>query len=681
MNVKDPIRKLPGIGPKREAALNERGIRTVGDLLGRWPTDYIDRSPRGGFDAPSEGKVTVRAVVTAVGKPRRLQGGRSLFSLSVTDDDGRRGQIYFFNSPWLTKAFKAGNAYYFYGEVREKNGRRSMGQPAFVKVDKADGFFDLTPVYRAVGSVSGESLGGTIKKTLTAGIDIPETLPAWFRDKYHLMDAAAAMTALHLPKTTDDVEAGRRRVKYEEALKINLGIAAGRTHGRHTHVRIGHFEEMKRFEDSLPFALTDGQIKVMGEIMADLKGEGAMNRLVQGDVGSGKTVIAAACAFLTAISGYQSAYMAPTEILAEQHAETMRRFLSPFDIRVALLTGKTRGAERDDMLAAIASGEARVIVGTHALFQKNIDYYHLGMVITDEQHRFGVGQRGMLALKGESPHTLVMSATPIPRTLALTLYGDLDLSVIDTMPEGRKPVKTYFYTEKAMPKILAFMAKEMAAGYRGLIVCPFVEASEEMEKVRDATSVSREVDAFYQGLYTVGCLHGRMKSEEKNKIIADFHKGEIDLLVATSVIEVGIDVPELSVMAVMSADRFGLSQLHQLRGRVGRGDRQAYCFLVSDQLTDPVIERMKVLVGEHDGRAIAEADYRLRGPGDYFGFRQHGFPEFDALDPYADADILAETKADAEVIFDSPKKEDMLCRAYLTEAFFDGVSRISISMN
>lgn len=679
MKVKDPIRQMPGIGPKREETLRANGIETVGDMLARFPVSYIDRSPQGGFAEPSEGKVTVRAVVDKVGTPRRVRGGTSLFSLSATDDEGSRGQIYFFNSPWLTKAFKPGRAYYFFGEVREKNGRRSMSQPAFSDVEKAEDFFDLTPVYRPVGTISGVSLAGMIKKALERGVDIPETMPMWFRKQHNLCDAETALLALHAPKNGEDVAMGKRRMKYEESLKINLGLLSSRAEGRHTHIRIGHFSELKRFEESLPFSLTDGQIKVIGEIISDLKSEGAMNRLVQGDVGSGKTVIAAACAFLTAISGYQTAYMAPTEILAEQHAATLTAMLSPFDIRVALVTGKMRAAERDAALSAIVSGEARVIVGTHALFQKNISYYHLGMVITDEQHRFGVGQRGMLALKGDAPHTLVMSATPIPRTLALVLYGDLDLSVIDTMPAGRKPVKTYFYTEKAMPKILSFMAREMAAGYRGLIVCPFVEASEEMEDVRDAVSVSQEVDAYYKGLYTVGCLHGRMKSDEKNRIIAAFHDGEIDLLVATSVIEVGIDVPELSVMAVMSAERFGLSQLHQLRGRVGRGDRQAYCFLVSNQLTDRVIDRMKVLVNEHDGRAIAEADYRLRGPGDYFGFRQHGFPEFYALDPYTDRDILEETGKDAQVIMASPKKEDMLCRAYLTESFFDGVSRVSMN--
>ncbi len=679
MKVKDPIRKMPGIGPKREETLRAHGIDTVGDLLSRLPASYIDRSTMGGFDGPSERKVTVRAVVDKVGTPRRVRGGTSLFSLSATDDNGCRGQIYFFNSPWLTKAFKTSETYYFYGEVREKNGRRAMSQPAFASENKAQSFFELTPVYRPVGNLSGDSLGGIIKKALKVDVDMPESLPAWFREHYNLCGAWHALKALHMPKTMADVETGRRRMVYEEALKINLGLLFGRKGGRHTHIHIGHFSELKRFEASLPFALTDGQIKVMGEIIADLKSEDTMNRLVQGDVGSGKTVIAAACAFLTAISGYQTAYMAPTEILAEQHANTLKSFLSPFDIKVVCVTGKMRAAKRDESLAAIASGEAGVIVGTHALFQKNLNYYHLGMVITDEQHRFGVSQRGMLARKGDTPHTLVMSATPIPRTLALTLYGDLDLSVIDTMPAGRKPIKTYFYTEKAMPKILSFMAKEMAAGYRALIVCPFVEASEDMEGVRDATSVSREVDAYYKGLYTVGCLHGRMKSEEKNQIISAFHDGVIDLLVATSVIEVGIDVPELSVMAVMSAERFGLSQLHQLRGRVGRGDRQAYCFLVSDQLSDSVIDRMKVLVSEHDGRAIAEADYRLRGPGDYFGFRQHGFPEFYALDPYADHQILTETKKDAERVLDSPKKEDMLCRAYLTESFFDGLSRVSMN--
>ena len=404
-----------------------------------------------------------------------------------------------------------------------------------------------------------------------------------------------------------------------------------------------------------------------------------MNRLVQGDVGSGKTIIAVACAYLMALNGYQTAYMAPTEILAGQHVANFRQYLEPYGICVELLTGSQKTKERNAVTKTIASGEAQVIIGTHALIQDSVDYYNLGLVITDEQHRFGVKQRGKLGLKGEMPHTLVMSATPIPRTLALILYGDLDVSYIDELPKGRKKIKTYFYNEKSYPKILSFMANEMDKGRQAFVICPFIEESEEMSEVKDIQSVFAEVKQFYGSRYRIACLYSRMSGEDKKQIIDAFNRCEIDLLVATSIIEVGIDVPNVSVITILSADRFGLSQLHQLRGRVGRGMHQSYCFLVSNSRNDQTIERMRVIVNNHSGKKIADEDYRLRGPGDYFGMKQHGFPEFKALNPYEDFDLISETKKVAKEIYHSGDKETMAYRARIIETFYKNLSEISMN--
>ncbi len=684
MKLEDAIRKVPGIGPKREAALRADGVETVGDFLAHTPRAYVDRSKRSALTEQTDQPVTVEAVITKKGTVRHIRRNLSLFHCAIEDDAGNRGRVTVFNQPWLRDRLEEDQWYYFFGKISVSKGTPVLVNPQFTPADAPGDFFDLTPVYGKIGGLGSEGVHKTVSRILhpkkeSDTLAVPEILPEWLRKQYDLENADAMLYDLHLPKTAEDVERGRRRMKFEEALKINIGIAKNRVAGEPSNVHLYHLASITRFENGLPFALTSGQKKVLSEIEADLTSGRVMNRLVQGDVGSGKTIVAVACAYWMALGGYQCAYMAPTEILAQQHAKNFDAFLSPYGIAVTLITGSMKEKERANALAHIENGEAQVIIGTHALFQKDVHYYNLGMVITDEQHRFGVHQRGVFAEKGERPHMLVMSATPIPRTLALVLYGDLDISVIDTMPEGRKPVKTYFYTEKAMPKILSFMAKLMAEGQQGLIVCPFIDDSAEMEGVRDTQSVYQSVQQYYKGLYRVGCLHGKMAAADKQAVIDRFNAGAIDLLVATSIVEVGIDVPNLSVMAVMSAERFGLSQLHQLRGRVGRGGQQAYCFLVSNNLSEKTVERMKVIVNHHDGREIAEADFRLRGPGDVLGTRQHGLPSLSALDPAADSGLIAETKDVALALIQSPKAEDMRCVSALSNAFDQGVGKISMN--
>lgn len=684
LKLNDAVREVSGIGPKREAALKAGGIATVGDLIAHYPRKYIDRSVMGKLGAPTEGDATVKAAVDKKGAVSHIRRNLSLFVLSVTDEDGTTGRITFFNQPWLHNAFEVDKTYYFFGRVSYKKNKAAMANPKFASADDPKDFFDLTPVYSDVGEVSGDVIHRTVQKILAQGLDetdVPEILPKRLLDAYDLPGRMESITLLHLPKDMHDVARGQKRLKFVEALKLNLGLAQNRTHNMPSTIVLRHPASLDAFERGLPFKLTSGQEKVLGEILNDLQSGRVMNRLIQGDVGSGKTIVAVACAYLMAMSGYQSAYMAPTEILAEQHAANFERFLKPYGITVTLVTGSMNPKARERALEHIANGDAQVIIGTHALFQKDVVYYNLGLVMTDEQHRFGVKQRGELALKGERPHTLVMSATPIPRTLSLVLYGDLDISVIDTMPQGRKPVKTYFYTEKAMPKIFGFMAKEMAKGHQCFVVCPFIEDSDDeaMAGVRDTKSVYREINQYYKKLFRVGLLHGQMKSETKAQIIEKFNTGKIDLLVATSIIEVGIDVPNVTVMVIMSAERFGLSQLHQLRGRVGRGDDQAYCFLVSNVVTDKTVERMKVIVNYHDGQKIAEEDFRLRGPGDAFGVRQHGLPMLSALDPVKDAPLITKTRDVADELLASGKAEDMTCAAALTAAFDKDVAAISMN--
>jgi ATP-dependent DNA helicase RecG len=683
MDTDDSVRVLEGIGPKREAALADAGITTVGDLLKRFPRDYLDRSVRGSLGQPSADKVTVEAVVAKKGTVLRLRRNLSLFVLPIEeiDEDGHvcRGEAVWFNQPWLAEHYKIDTAYYFFGRVIHKNGHRQILTPQTAKTEAPGDFFQLTPVYPKIGGIPPASLKKYITAALKSGVSVEDPMPGDLRTRLALPAAAEVLRLIHSPVTPADVARGRQRIKFDEALTINMGILASRRHVQSSKIRVHNFSQLKRFEQNLPFALTAGQIQVLSDIVADLKSDRVMNRLVQGDVGSGKTIIAVACAYLLGLAGYQTAYMAPTEILAQQHSRTFEEFLAPYGISTVLVTGGMKGAARAEALERIKNGEGQVIIGTHALFQNDVDYYNLGMVITDEQHRFGVAQRSRLAHKGGTPHTLVMSATPIPRTLALVFYGDLDISTIDEMPAGRKKVKTYFYREQALPKILDFMAKEMDKGYQALLVCPFVEASEEMDEVYDTERVFRRAKKFYKGRCTVDCLNGRMDEGRKARAIADYNSGKTQLLVATSIIEVGIDVPDISVITILSADRFGLSQLHQLRGRAGRGDQQAYCFLVSDSTADKTIERMRVIVENHSGQKIAEADYRLRGPGDYFGCRQHGLPEFSALDPYTDMDLIAGTRELAAEIDASPDKAMMIYKDRIIASFNASVSDISMN--
>lgn len=676
MNLKDSVSTLKGVGPKRAAALEAQNIRTVADFLRFLPISYQDKTVCGSFADTTGDPVTVLARITKKGAVRRYNG-RSLFILSAVDDTGADAEILFFNQPYLLQAFEVGARYYFYSKITVHNGKRQLYSPAFAHESKKSEFLKIAPVYAAVPGFPQKSIETCITAILRE-TGLTEYLPEHLLETYGLSPLTQTYGELHHPTSRECLERAKTRLKFEEGLKIHMGILSARRQEVSTEVTLTNFDLADAFVRALPFALTGAQQRVLTEIFEDLKKDRAMNRMIQGDVGSGKTIIAVVCAYLMAVNGYQCAYMAPTEVLAAQHEQTFRRFLEPYGISVGLLCGAQTGKTQQQIRGRLKDGSLQVIVGTHALIQEQTSFYNLGLIITDEQHRFGVRQRGQFGHKGRA-HALVMSATPIPRTLALTLYGDLDCSVIDELPAGRKKIHTYFYTKKALGKILKFTAGQIAQGRQAFVVCPFVEDSETLEDVASATRTYEEIARMAGKHIRVDLLHGKMSAQEKEKAVDRFNTRATDLLVATTIVEVGIDVPNVSVMIILNAERFGLSQLHQLRGRAGRGAYQSYCFLVSDNKSEQTIERMKVIVNCHDGQKIAEEDFRLRGPGDYFGFRQHGFGGIGLLDPVRDKQLFEQTRTAALALCRSGRAEDMRCKDRLLRAFDEDTRDISMN--
>ncbi|WP_296558197.1 ATP-dependent DNA helicase RecG [uncultured Acetobacterium sp.] len=679
MKWEDSLDKIKGVGPKRREALATAGIKTVGNLLSYYPRKYLDRSVFGSPELFCEDQeISLKAIVLDKGRLNRIRGNLSIYTVPLLWEEKKLSAV-FFNQPYLKNTFQENHDYYFYGKVKKAYGEIKITNPQFVIASNPGKFFELTPVYRKIQGVPSSVIPKILSQLFASDLEIPDSMPEEIRLSEKLMDMKSALKGIHFPQKAEDVIRGTERLKFNEALKINMGIIASARDKSYSDIAINLFSGLKAFISSLPYDLTNSQESVIGDMVADLKSGQVMNRLVQGDVGSGKTVIAVIAACLMAQNGYQTAYMAPTEILAQQHGRSFRELLRNTGITVEVVTGSLKAKEKREILDRVAKGEVSVIIGTHALIQQAVDYYNLGLVITDEQHRFGVKQRSQLSLKGKKPHTMVMSATPIPRTLALILYGDLSVSYIDELPKGRKPIKTYCYNEASLHKILGFIEAEMSKGRQTFVICPFIEASEELEAVRDTESVYLEVQQKIESKYRLGCLHGRLKSDDKESIIKAFNQGEIDCLVATSIIEVGIDVPNVSTMVILSAERFGLSQLHQLRGRVGRGSHQSFCFLVTNSKSEETIARMKVIVNNRNGRKIADEDFKLRGPGDYFGFKQHGLPKLGLLNPSEELALIKRTKEIAAIIFESNNLEMMTFRNDVLKSFYIDIADISFN--
>lgn len=644
-----PIRFLKGVGEKRGLLYGKLGIFTIEDLIHYYPRTYIDFSqPQAIASAPYDKPCAIVATVVAKTGEQRIRKGLSLFKVTVTDGVSDM-IITFFNAKYTVDALKPDTEYLFYGKVAGRLTRREMSAPMIMVYDESQTFL---PIYPLTAGLSSKLIQTNVTQALELIQDsIADPIPSDLRRRYELCHSTFALCNIHQPASDHALEIARKRLIFEELLVLNLAMSFLRTGSKtETGTKMGDIS-LKHFYNTLPYTPTNAQARVIAECTSDLCKDVPMNRLIQGDVGSGKTLVGAACAYFTVQNGYQTAMMVPTEILAEQHYRTLTALLSPVGIRLGLLTGSLTAAQKRTVKAALANGEIDFIVGTHALIQDNVSFHNLGLVITDEQHRFGVAQRLTLSHKGSNPHVLVMSATPIPRTLALIIYGDLDVSIIDELPKGRQPIKTYVIDLPKRHRAYGFMKKLLDAGQQGYIVCPLVEQGETDLGLESATEYAHKLAKQDFKGYSVGLLHGKMKPAEKDKVMRSFAEGKTQLLVSTTVIEVGVDVPGATVMLIENAERFGLSQLHQLRGRIGRGSEESFCILVSDSDT----ERLSVIKNTLDGFKISEEDLKLRGPGDFFGSRQHGLPQLKIADMLTDIKLLRLAQdAAAELLASDP---------------------------
>ncbi len=640
-----PVRYLKGVGPKTAERFEKLGILTLSDLLCHYPRRYLDFSkPYSIAEAPADTECVVKAEVFAKPGGRILPGGRRMERITAGDDVSSL-EITWFNNPYVTQKLELGQEYYFQGIVTGGMLRRQMVNPQ-VRTDAQVKSSPFEAVYPQTEGLTSSAIAKCVRQLLPHAELLPDPLPPEMLKKYRLLSKADAVRAIHCPATEEEVFAARRRLIYEELLVLQLGIGRMKNHGAASTGAPMKKADASPFWESLPFSPTGAQRRAVEEILTDMSGETSMNRLLQGDVGSGKTLVAAAAIWACIRAGYQAALLAPTEILAGQHAENLNRLLSPFGMRVALLTGGMKAAARRTTLAAIRDDEADLIVGTHAILSEGVEFARLGLAVVDEQHRFGVRQRGLLAEKAANPHLLVMSATPIPRTLGLLMYGDLDISILDELPPGRKPVKTRCITGKKRADLYGFLDREIDSGRQAYIVCPAIEDAGG-SGLNAVKSYYEDIAKAYLPDRRVGLMHGKLKPKEKAEVMDDFKSGRLDALVSTTVIEVGVDVPNATVMVIENAERYGLSALHQLRGRVGRGAAESWCFLVSDNASESVQKRLKFLCSTSDGFAVAQYDLETRGPGDFFGSRQHGLPTLQIADLMNDTRTLHAAQSEA----------------------------------
>ena len=654
-DLQTDVRYIKGIGEKKAQALNKLGIYTLYDLVSYFPRRYEDRSQYKPIALTQDGEsVCICALIANTPQLSRVRRGLDLVRFKAVDESGEVN-ITYFNQSYVKDNLQKGESYVFYGKIEVNGTRRSMTNPVYEREGMENRVTGrIVPIYRLSAGLNQRLLMQSIRQGLdSCGGLLPEVLPETVRERNQLVQARYAYENIHFPADFGTLELARRRLVFEELFV--LACALGRIRGE--RVRDGGIPvrdaDLEEFWMTLPFSPTGAQRRAVEQAVAEMRSGAVMNRLVQGDVGSGKTLVAAALIWYVWKSGLGSAFMAPTEILAEQHYETLSRMLSPFGLHVGKLTGAMSAKEKRAVKAALEQGELDLIIGTHALFSADVAYQNLGLVVTDEQHRFGVEQRAALIGKAGRPHVLVMSATPIPRTLALIIYGDLDVSVIDELPPGRKKVDTFTVDESYRARLNAFIRKLIGEGRQVFVVCPMVEENVELpENLKSAEEHAKELQRSFPDLH-VACVHGRMKPKEKDAVMAAFLSGEAQILVATTVIEVGVDVPNAALMIIENAERFGLSQLHQLRGRVGRGQHKSYCVLVSDATGEDVKARLSILCKTNDGFRISEEDLRLRGPGDFFGSRQHGLPATHIADLGGDVEVLQRAQSEANRLLES----------------------------
>ena len=679
--LSDPITILKGIGPakaKQFAALN---IFTLRDLICHFPRGYEDRTKLVPIEKLEPDRpACFRAMVMNTPRTSHIRKGLDLTRVQVADSSARLN-LTFFNAKYVSDQLQYGREYIFYGAVSGDFVGYNMTNPTFEALDSAPVTTRrILPVYPLTAGLNNASMLRAVRQALAVCDPPEEILPEDVRQKYGILPADRAYTAIHEPSSMAEAELAKKRLIFEEFFVFSAGLALMRAARAEKKTEAFLHTDMAAFYNVLPFELTGAQKRAVEEILGDFRKGAPMNRLVQGDVGSGKTMVAAAAAYCTVCNGKQAALMAPTEILAEQHYASLGKLLSRLGIRTELLTGSMTPKEKRQVRERIASGEVQLAVGTHALLTEATQFLDLGLVITDEQHRFGVGQRAKLSAKGNAPHLLVMSATPIPRTLALLMYGDLDVSILDERPPGREDVDTFLVNESYRPRINAFIRKQVAEGHQCFVVCPAVEENEELG-IKAATVWAQTLQQTVFPDLRIALLHGQMKGAEKEAAMASFARGEADVMVATTVIEVGVDVPNATLMVIEDADRFGLSQLHQLRGRVGRGRAKSYCILTSHNKNTETLQRLKALCKTTDGFRIAEEDLKLRGPGDFFGSRQSGLPAFRVADLSFDLATLKEAQQASADWIDQYGTSDLPEAKALRERIGDLFQRAEGTMN
>lgn len=650
-SINDSIKYLKGVGEKRSKHFEKLGVQTINDLLYFFPRSYMDyTSPIDIKDCVIGQHNIISGKITAKLPVAYIRKGMVIYKAVMTDFENDI-TIVIYNSEYLFKQLDIGKSYVLSGKVTGSETRMEISSPMIISANSED---KIQPQYHLTEGLSQKMLGITVKNALLyLDKEIYEPIPAWILSQNNLCSLSFALYNIHFPKDMESMEIAKKRLVFDELLVLQLGMLLLK--GRNRTLVGSNMQDVSinEFYDNLPFTLTDSQLNAIKDCTNDMCGKYPMNRLVQGDVGSGKTAVAAACCFFSYKNGCQSALMAPTEILAQQHFQTLNQFLEPLGVKCCLLTGSLTSKQKKDIKEQIANGEYSIIVGTHALVQQTTVFKNLSLVITDEQHRFGVNQRATLAQKGDNPHKLVMSATPIPRTLALMIYGDLDISALKELPKGRLPIETYAVTGKLRTRAFEFIKKQLDTGRQGYIVCPAIDENEN-----DLKAVTTYYDDIKSGAfknYKTALLHGKLPAQQKEQVMNDFKEHKIDLLVSTTVIEVGVDVSNATIMLIENSDRFGLSQLHQLRGRVGRGNIQSYCILVTDNVSEDSKKRLKIMSSTTDGFKISEQDLKLRGPGDFFGNKQHGLPDLKIADMANDLEVLKNAQAISKSIIDSDR--------------------------
>jgi ATP-dependent DNA helicase RecG len=651
-----PVTTLSGIGEQTAARLKKLGIETIEDMVSHYPREYEDRrniTPIQEIVLEEDHNI----VGTVVSTPTIMKkAGKIIVEFRIKDETGSIFVV-FFNQAYMKNTFQLGDTYNFYGKVKRQYKKIQMESPEYQKVaskEEAITLAKIIPIYHSTYKLSQKIIRSLIQKALEKIQPyIEENLPETIKSKYELVDKKTALMNIHFPESNEAFFKARKRLVFEElfVLQVSLRMLKEEFGQKKQGVSKALPHDFMSFIKSLPFELTGAQKEVIKEIIKDLKSPYAGNRLIQGDVGSGKTVVAAIALFVVARGGMQGVLMAPTEVLARQHFESLKGLYEPFGISVALLTGSTTAKQKRLLVEELEKGDIDIVIGTHALLEDPIAFYNLGLVITDEQHRFGVRQRMKLSDKGASPDVLVMTATPIPRTLALILYGDMDISLITSLPPGRIPIKTNAVDSAYQSRIYAFIREHVTKGRQCYIICPMVEEDEKQNELKAVTQYTKQLQEEVFKEFCVEYLHGKMKSKEKNEVMERFAQGEINILVSTTVVEVGVNVPNATIILIQNAERFGLAQLHQLRGRVGRGTHKSYCILISDSKNKITKERLKIMEKSTDGFVIADMDLKLRGPGEFFGTRQHGLPEMKIANLYSDGEMLKQAQEAAEWIF------------------------------